>query len=389
MMTKDVAVVGAGASGLMCAMEAGRRGRSVAVLDHAGRTGTKILVSGGGRCNFTNLRTDPSHYLSENPHFCKSALARFTPARFTALLRRHDIAYYEKEQGQLFCKRSSRQIVEMLEQECVGAGVEIWLNRRIARIEKKDRFLISTGDGELEAESLVIATGGLSFSSLGATDFGHRTARHFGLRITPVRPALVPFTFCREDALFFGELSGASLNASVRCNKTIFRGEVLFTHQGLSGPAILQISSYWKRGDVIIVDLLPDIDVFECFMEEMRNKVEMKTLLAKYLPRRFCKAFCDRYALSRPLYDYTRKELRDLSELLHGWALRPSATAGYEKAEVTRGGVDTRELSSKTMESKKVPGLYFIGEVIDVTGQLGGFNLHWAWASGYAAGQYV
>jgi len=388
-MTTDVTIIGAGASGLMCAIEAGRRGRSVAVLDHATRVGSKILASGGGRCNFTNLRIGSSDYLSENPHFCKSALARFTPADFTALLRKHGIAYYEKEQGRLFCRKSSRLVVEMLERECAASGVELRLNSRILEIEKKDRFLITTERDVLTAESLVVATGGLSFRSLGATGLGYRTASQFGLRVTPLNPALVPFIFPTEDAAFFRGLSGVSLVASLRCNKSRFRGEILFTHQGLSGPAVLQISSYWDKGDEIVVDLLPDTDIFDLFKLEMRSKTEMQTLLSRHLPRRFSKALCDRYAISRPLHDYTQKELRELADLLHGWRLKPSETAGYEKAEVTRGGVDTRELSSKTMESMKVPGLYFVGELIDVTGHLGGYNLHWAWASGYAAGQYV
>ena len=382
-------IIGAGASGLMCAIEAGKRGRNVVVLDHAARAGAKILASGGGRCNFTNLRIGPSDYLSENPHFCKSALARFTPGDFTALLKKHGITYHEKEQGRLFCRRSSQLVVEMLERECAASGVEVRLNSRILNIAKKDRFLITTERDELNAGSLVVATGGLSFRSLGATGLGYRTASQFGLRVTPLNPALVPFIFHAEDAAFFKGLSGASLVASLRCNKSRFRGEILFTHQGLSGPAILQISSYWEKGDEIIVDLLPDTDILDLFKLEMRSKVEMQTLLSRHLPKRFSKAFCYRYAVSRPLHDYTQKELRELANLLHGWRLKPSETAGYEKAEVTRGGVDTRELSSKTMESTKVPGLYFVGELVDVTGQLGGYNLHWAWASGYAAGQHV
>jgi predicted Rossmann fold flavoprotein len=389
METRDVVIVGAGASGLICAAEAGKRGRSVVVLDHTGRTGSKILVSGGGRCNFTNLRIDAAHYLSENPHFCKSALARFTPGDFISLLQRHGIPYYEKEDGQLFCRRSARQVVEMLQRECSTAGVQMRLNCRIGKIEKKDGFRISEGNGALASQSLVIATGGLSFPSLGASSLGYRTVRQFGLRVTPLSPALVPLTFYRDDAAFLRELSGVSLGASVRCRNTVFRGQVLFTHQGLSGPAVLQISAYWQRGDEIVIDLLPDTDILDLFKRQMRSKIEVQTLLSAYLPRRFSKAFCDRYASSRPLHEYTRKELGELAGLLHGWTLRPSGTAGYEKAEVTRGGVDTRELSSKTMESRKVPGLYCIGEVVDVTGRLGGYNLHWAWASGYVAGQYA
>ncbi len=388
-MTTDVAIIGAGASGLMCAIEAGKRGRTVVVLDHAGRPGAKILASGGGRCNFTNLRIGPSDYLSENQHFCKSALARFMPTDFAALLARHGIAYHEKEQGRLFCRKSSRLIVDMLQRECAASGVELRLRSRILRISKKGRFIITTERGELKAESLVIATGGLSFPSLGASGLGYRTARQFGLRVTPLSPALVPFIFPAGEAAFFRELSGVSLVVSVRCAGMRFRGEILFTHHGLSGPAILQISSYWAKGEEIVIDLLPDTDIFGLLKPQMRSKTELHVFLSRHLPKRFSMAFCDRFAPSAPLHDYTQKELSKVSNLLHEWRLKPSGTAGYDKAEVTRGGVDTRELSSKTMESRKVPGLYFIGEVIDVTGQLGGYNLHWAWASGYAAGQYV
>jgi predicted Rossmann fold flavoprotein len=389
METRDVVILGAGAAGLMCAVEAGKRGRSVTVLDHAGRTGSKILASGGGRCNFSNLRIDSSHYLSENPHFCKSAISRFTPEDFTALLLKHAISYCEKQEGQLFCRRNSRQVVGMLETECVAAGVELRLNCRIIKIEKRDRFLIFGENAGLASRSLVLATGGLSFPSLGASGLGYRIAKRFGLRITPLSPALVPFIFSAEDAVFFRELSGLSLTASVRCRDKVFRGQTLFTHQGLSGPVILQISSYWRRGDELVIDLFPDIDVFDLLQQEMRSKLEMHNFLSKHLPRRFSKAFCARYCPSRPLYDYTTKELREWADLLRGWTLTPAGTAGYEKAEVTRGGIDTRELSSKTMESEKVPGLYCVGEVVDVTGWLGGYNLHWAWASGYVAGQYV
>ncbi len=388
-MTTDVVIIGAGASGLVCALEAGKRGRSVVVLDHAARAGTKILASGGGRCNFTNLRIGISDYISENPHFCKSVLARFVPDDFTALLSKHGIAYYEKEQGRLFCRKSSRLVVEMLLRECATRGVDLRLRSRILRISKNESFLVMTEKDRLEAASLVIATGGLSFRSLGATGLGYQTARQFGLRVTPLSPALVPFVFPAEEAAFFRGLSGASMVASVQCNKTRFRGQILFTHHGLSGPAILQISSYWEEGDEIVVDLLPDTDIFTLLKSAMRSKTELQVFLSRHLPKRFSRAFCDRFAHSGPLHDYTQKELRELSNLLHGWRLRPSGTEGYDKAEVTRGGVDTRELSSKTMESRKVPGLYFVGEVIDVTGQLGGYNLHWAWASGYAAGQYV
>jgi len=388
-LKRDVIIIGAGASGLMCAREAGRRKRSVLLIDHAGKTASKVRVSGGGRCNFTNLHASPANYISQNPDFCKSALSRFAPEDFIGLLDRYGIPYYDKENGQLFCTNTSRDVVEMLHAECKKAGVEIRLQQTVESVVKKDLFTIMTARDVLESQSLVIATGGLSYAGLGATDLGYRIARQFGLKITPLNPGLVPFTFPPEDAAFFRELSGVSLDASIRYGKSRFRGEILFTHSGMSGPGILQTSLYWKSGDAITVDILPDLDALKLFMEESKSRMEMHTLLARYLPKRFSKMFSDRYFNSRPLYQYNQKELEDIAHRLHQWSLRPAGTVGYTQAEVTVGGIDTRELSSKTFESKKVPGLYFVGEVLDVTGQLGGFNLHWAWASGCAAGRYA
>ena len=388
-LKKDVIIIGAGASGLMCAKEAGKRKRSVLLIDHAGKTASKIRVSGGGRCNFTNLHAGPANYISQNPNFCRSALSRFTPEDFIDLLERYGIPYYEKESGQLFCQNSSRDVVEMLRAECRDAGVEIRLRQKVESVGKYDLFSIVTGQEVLESRSIVVATGGLSYAGLGASDLGYRIARQFGMGTTPLHPGLVPFTFPPEETAFFRELSGVSFEASVKCGKARFRGEILFTHHGMSGPAILQTSLYWKSGETITIDLLPDLDAMGLLMEESKSRLEMHTLLARYLPKRFSKMYSSRYFISRPLYQYSRKELQNIARGLHQWSLRPAGTAGYTRAEVTVGGIDTKELSSKTFESKKIPGLYFIGEVLDVTGQLGGFNLHWAWASGSAAGHYV
>lgn len=388
-LKKDVIIIGAGASGLMCAREAGQRRRSVLLIDHAAKTASKIRISGGGRCNFTNLNAGPGNYLSQNPDFCRSALSRFTPEDFTRLLDRYGIPYYEKENGQLFCRHTARDVVEMLHAECWNAGAEIRLHQKVRSIEKEHSFIIETGREVLESESLVIATGGLSYAPLGATDLGYRVARQFGMKITPLCPGLVPFTFAPDDAAFFSELSGVSLDASIQCGKASVRGEILFTHSGMSGPAVLQTSLFWNKGDFITIDLLPGLDALQLLMTESKSRIEAHTWLARYLPKRFSKMFCARHFVSRPIYQYNQRELENVARQLHRWSLRPEGTAGYAQAEVTLGGIDTKELSSKTFEVKKVPGLYFIGEVLDVTGQLGGFNLHWAWASGSAAGHYV
>ncbi len=341
-MKKQVVIIGAGASGLMCAIEAGKRGRKVIVIDHSGSAGRKIFASGGGRCNFTNLNIGEENYISTNEGFVRSALARFTPDKITELLKKHNISYRHKTAGQLFCAGSSRQVVNMLMQECKKAGVTFLLNNKIETIEKKDAtFIIKCGQKTFKADALVVATGGLSYPKLGASDFGYKIARQFGIKVTECRPALVPLRFGVSDMRIVGNLSGVSLKVKVTCNKQSFVDDMLFTHSGLSGPAILQISSYWRPGDVIILNLPSD----------------------QHLPRR----------------------LAGLD--LHNWKLKPIGTMGYNEAEVTSGGVDTKEISSKTFESRKISGLYFIGEVLDVTGQLGGYNLHWAWASGFAAGQ--
>ena len=388
-MKIDVIIIGAGAAGLMCAMEAGKRGRSVLVLEHAGSVGKKIAVSGGGRCNFTNTDTRPENYLSANPNFCKSALARYTPADFVALVEKHNIRYHEKKLGQLFCDGSAREIIDMLLAECALAGVEIRLNCEVRKVEKASTFIIETNAGNYESESLVISTGGLSIPKIGATDFGYRIARQFGLRIQETRPALVPFTFAANELEALKELSGVSIDALARCNKMEFRENVLLTHRGLSGPAILQISSYWKKGDTLSLDLLPEKNALSILEEKQKSEIELANLLTQYLPRRFAQAWCALYAKSKPLNCYTSDELKKIASRLNDLQLAPDGTEGYNKAEVTFGGVDTHDLSSKTMEARSLPGLYFIGEVVDVTGHLGGYNFQWAWASGFAAGQYA
>ncbi|MBF0329562.1 MAG: NAD(P)/FAD-dependent oxidoreductase [Nitrospirae bacterium] len=385
----DVIIIGAGAAGLICAIEAGKRNRSILVLDHSGTAGTKIRVSGGGRCNFTNINMDHTHYLSNNPHFCKSALARFSPHDFIEMLDKHGIEYYEKEAGQMFCKKSSKEILVMLKSECKEYGVKMILNCRIESAKKKKQFAITTDKGIFESESLVIATGGLSYPNLGATDIGHRLARQFGLNVTPLRPALTPIKFSKPDRKAFGELSGISITAIVSCNDVHFRGDILFTHRGLSGPAILQSSSYWNKGDTISINLLPGMDAYEFLISKRKSRTEMKNLLSGHLPSRFAEKWCEMNMKSKPLCQYNEKELRQAAYKLNNWEIAPEGVDGYKAAEVTRGGVDTDELSSQTMEAKKAHGLYFAGEVVDVIGQLGGYNLHWAWASGFVAGQYV
>ncbi len=388
-MKHDVIIIGGGAAGLMCAMEAGRRGRSVLVLEHAERLGKKILISGGGRCNFTNVNAGPANYTSRNPDYCKSALARYTPGRFIALVEKHGVAYHEKKLGQLFCDFSSRQIVEILQKECATAGVEIRLNCQVHEARRNTCFQLETNQGECASDSLVIATGGLSFAKLGATDFGYRMAHQFGLAMVEPRPGLAPLTLGAEDQAAFGELSGVSIDAEVACDGASFRENILFTHRGLSGPAILQISNYWKGKEPMTVNLLPDKQARELLVAERQTNKELKTVLGQYLPQRFVQQWCLRSASSRPMNRYSTLELEEIAQRLHRWEIHPAGTEGYAKAEVTLGGVDTGELSSKTMESRRVPGLYFIGEVVDVTGWLGGYNFQWAWASGHAAGQFV
>ena len=363
----DVVVIGGGAAGLMCAIEAGKRGRRVVLLEHAEKVGKKILISGGGRCNFTNLAASAENFLSANPHFAKSALSRFTQHDFIALVQKHRIAFHEKTLGQLFCDGSARQIVAMLLEECAVAGVDVRVGERVAAVERADRFTVTTDRGAVAAESVVLATGGLSIPKMGATGFAHETARRFGLKITQTRPALVPLT------AKVPELSGVSLDVVAKVGRTTFREALLFTHRGLSGPAILQISSYWQPGQEIAIDLLPGIDA-AAFLKERRHarpKAELRTILGEVMPQRLAQVLAEGGAAAT----------------LNDWRIVPTGTEGYAKAEVTLGGVDTAELSSQTMEAKKVPGLYVVGEAVDVTGWLGGYNFQWAWSSGWAAGQ--
>jgi predicted Rossmann fold flavoprotein len=388
-MKHDVIVIGGGAAGLMCAIEAGKRGRSVLVLEQNERLGKKILISGGGRCNFTNLEAGPDNYASSNPHFAKSALARYTPADFIALVERHRVRYHEKKLGQLFCDTSSRDIVDLLQRECNKVQVQLRLNCRIEEVRKPSAFEIATSQGTFTSEALVIATGGLSFPKLGATPFGYRVAEQFGLKLVPARPGLVPLTFSPEEQAFFGELSGLSVDAVARVGEHSFRENILFTHRGLSGPAILQISNYCAPGQAFTVDLLPDRSAAQLLAGLHADTRELVTVLSEHWPRRFAQSWCARQAPSQAMNRYLPRQLEEIAHRMHHWELRPTDTEGYAKAEVTLGGVDTNELSSKTMEARRAPGLFFIGEVVDVTGWLGGYNFQWAWASGHAAGQYA
>jgi predicted Rossmann fold flavoprotein len=393
-MRFDVVVIGGGAAGLMCAAAAGRRGRRVLLIEHNDRVGRKIEISGGGRCNFTNVNTAPKNFLSNNPHFVKSALARYTPADFVALVERHAILYHEKKLGQLFCDGGSRQIVSMLLSECAAAGVEVMTGCRVGGVRKAEgeagaRYAVETSRGVFSCESLVVATGGLSIPKLGATDFGYRLARQFGLKIVPPRPALVPLTLSERDLLHFRPLSGVSVPAVIRGGGAEFAENVLVTHRGLSGPAVLQISSYWSRGEPLSINLLPGLDADELLAAAQAGGGGLASLLSQHLPRRFAQVWAELHAPTKPLKAYAPHELRRLAEQLHGWRVEPVGTEGFAKAEVTAGGVDTDEISSKTLEARRAPGLYFIGEVVDVTGHLGGYNFQWAWASGHAAGQYV
>ena len=385
----DVIVIGAGAAGLLCAIEAGKRRRRVLVLEHADRVGKKIAISGGGRCNFTNIYTNPDNFTSSNPHFCKSALARYTPTDFVSLVEKHGIAYHEKKLGQLFCDGSSQQIIDLLLRECRDAQVEIHCGCRVLGVEKNDTFTIETNQGSIASDSLVIASGGLSIAPLGATDFGYRTARPFELQIEEPRPGLVPFTLTPQMLKRWAKLAGVSVDALVEYDGQQFRENILITHRGLSGPGILQISSYWEPGASVSINLLPDEDVYEMLKSNQSSGIELANLLSRFLPKRFAQAWCELFAASKPLKQYSNNELEDIARRLHNMQIIPSGTEGFKKAEVTVGGVSTTELSSRTMEAIRVPGLYFIGEVVDVTGQLGGYNFQWAWASAFAAGQFV
>ena len=387
----DVIIIGAGAAGLMCALTAGQRGRRVLVLDHANKVGKKILMSGGGRCNFTNLYTTPEHYFSANPHFCKSALKRYTPYDFLALVERHAVAYVHKDEGQLFCQHRARDILQMLLKECASAGVKIRTRCSVSAIEKDQGFNITSSDGRFQSESLVIATGGLSIPTLGASGFGYDVARQFGLNVLETRAALVPFTLEKKWLQRLEGLSGLSHEVAVSCGDVTLQGAMLFTHRGISGPVMLQISSYWSPGDAIEIDLCPRVDLLEQLRRyrEQHPKKDIRNVIAAFMPRRLAQRLCDIWQFTGSLNQFHDRQLEDLARQFHHWQIRPSGTEGYRTAEVTLGGVDTRDISSRTMQARHVPGLFFIGEVLDVTGQLGGYNFQWAWASGWAAGQVV
>jgi hypothetical protein len=383
----DALILGGGAAGLMCAIEAGKRGRRVAVLEHNERLGKKILISGGGRCNFTNLHCQSENFLSANPHFAKSALARFTPADFIALVEKHQIAYHEKTLGQLFCDRSARDILGMLEEECQSVGVTIFLNAKIHEVKRTTEFVLHTAGTEFHAPALVVATGGLSIPKMGATSFGYDLARQFGMKIREPWPGLVPLVLDPEDQSRYGDLTGVSADVIASCHGQQFREKMLITHRGLSGPAILQISSYWKKPQEIRIDIAPGSELTAIFHDSKtpRTLTTLRSEFRNKMPVRFADRWLD---LHRPA-SWTNTALAELEQRVHGWTIIPTGTEGLAKAEVTAGGVDTDELSAKTMETRKLPGLFFIGEVVDVTGQLGGFNFQWAWASGAAAGRAV
>jgi len=388
----DVVIVGAGATGLMCAALAAQRGRRVLLLDHANKAGKKILMSGGGNCNFTNLYTEPANFLSQNPHFCKSALARFTQWDFIALVSKHNIPYHEKKLGQLFCDNKSIDILRMLLAECADAGVTPMLETSVETIEKtQEGYALATSAGPMRCQSLVIATGGLSIPSMGATGFGYQVAKQFGHHVLPTRAGLVPFTITDQLKDLCNELSGTSVDCLVSCNGKSFRENILFTHRGLSGPAILQISSYWLPGQAVEINLLPDLDIPDWLARQRNDRpnAELKTLLAELFTKKMAALIGEQWFVSKPIKQYTHAELEQIAARLGAWQVVPAGTEGYRTAEVTLGGVDTKEVSSKTMESLKSPGLYFIGEVLDVTGHLGGFNFQWAWASAHAAAQFV
>ena len=388
----DVVIIGGGAAGLMCARVAGRRGRSVLILDHAKRPAEKIRISGGGRCNFTNMHSSPAAFLSNNRHFCKSAFTRYTQDDFVQLVTEHQIAFHEKKLGQLFCDDSAQQIIDMLLAECRDAQAELRLNTIVSAVSVSAQgYHLQTSCGDVTCSALVIATGGLSIPKIGATRFGYDIARQFGLRVTAVRPALVPLTFQDQFLARCKALSGLSVDAEIRHGKTIFREGLLFTHRGLSGPSILQISSYWQDGAAIHINLLPDADCAALLTARKREtpRQDVLTALAECLPRRLAADILDELRIAGRLADLSNAALGQIGARVNRWQVSPSGTEGYRTAEVTLGGVDVDELSSKTMEAKAQPGLYFIGEVVDVTGHLGGYNFQWAWSSGFVAGEAV
>jgi hypothetical protein len=386
----DVVVIGAGAAGMMCAAVAGQRGRRVLLIEHCHAVGEKIRISGGGRCNFTNVNAGPANYLSQNPDFCRSALARYTPRDFIALVDRHRVAWHEKKLGQLFCDGSAVAIIDLLRTECARGGVE-W--RQPCPVDgvthEGGGFVVATPQGAVRTSSLVVASGGLSVPKIGATPFGYRLAAQFGLPVVPPRPALVPLAFAPDALARFGDLAGVSLDAEVACGGASFREHLLLTHRGLSGPSILQISSYWDGRTPLSIDTLPGVDAEAWLVSERDGTARLDHLLAARLPRRFAQAWCEAHDIARPVREIPERRVREIAAGLHRWQVLPSGTLGWNKAEVTLGGVDTRSLSSKTMMANAVPGLHFVGEVVDVTGWLGGYNFQWAWASGHAAGQVV
>ena len=390
----DVLIIGASASGLMCAIEAGKRGRRVVVLDHANKAGKKILMSGGGRCNFTNMDVDPSNFISHNAHFCKSALSRYTQWDFIAMVNDYQIPYHERDLGKLFCDDSAKDILNMLLDECNKAKVNIRLNTKVKAIKQHDdqSFSIDSSQGKFKSTSLTIACGGLSIPKMCASPLGYKVAEQFGHKIWPTMPGLVPFTLHTHDKDKLEVLSGISVESDVSNERTVFNKEnILFTHRGLSGPAILQISSYWKAGEAIMVNLVPAFNVAEYLKarQEKQPNIRLKTVLSEWLPKRLVSVLFDDVLLEKPLQELSNIRIKEIAEQCHHWQIKPNGTEGYRTAEVTLGGVDCNELSSKTMESKKVEGLYFIGEVVDVTGWLGGYNFQWAWSSGWCAWQVV
>jgi predicted Rossmann fold flavoprotein len=382
----DLVIIGAGAAGLFCAIEAGKRGLRVVVIERNATPGRKIIISGGGRCNFTNRHVTPEHFVSANPHFCKSALAGYTSEDFVELVKKYKIQFYEKKLGQLFCRGRSHEILEMLLDECAQANVELVTDCRVDRVEQDKNFVVDTTKGRFVADSLVVATGGLSFPKLGATDFGHRIARQFGHKIKAVRPSLVPLRFSKGN---YSDLSGLSIDATVASGGQSFRENILFTHKGLSGPAVLQISNYWRSPEDIFINLLPDQDIYSVLIASRNSKQILRNFMADYLPVRFVNKYLQRELSETSLNELSDVSIRRIGEMINSWQVKFSDTEGWHKAEVTLGGVDTDMILSKTMESRIVSGLYFIGEVLDVTGWLGGYNFQWAWSSGYACGSSI